>query len=98
GQLPRRSPGAMIIPRSVVALSVFFLAFPLGAAEVTTNGTGGGSWNDPTTWRGGAVPKGEDEVTIRKGDAVVFDRSDDGQALCAKLLSDPESALVCEAV
>ena len=56
----------MSIPRSVFALLPFVLALPLGAAEITTNGTGGGPWSDPATWRGKAVPKAEDEVTIRK--------------------------------
>lgn len=76
----------------VAALIPFFLALPLAAAEVTTNGTGGGTWSDATTWRRGAVPKSEDEVTIRKGDAVVFDRKD-GKAACAKLFIDPRGSL-----
>src|SRR5262245_52791577 len=58
------------------------------AGEITTNGTGGGAWSEPATWRGGAVPKPDDEVTIRKGDAVVFDRNDDGKITCAKLFID----------
>jgi hypothetical protein len=51
------------------------------AAEVVTNGTGGGLWTDKATWKGGTVPGREDEVTIRKGDAVVFDRDDGGPPL-----------------
>jgi hypothetical protein len=79
--------------RIAIALA---LALPCGgarAAEVTTNGTGGGLWSEGATWRGGAVPRGEDEVTIRKGDAVVFDRNDDGKTTCAKLFIDPQGAL-----
>jgi Right handed beta helix region len=63
------------------------------AGEITTNGTGGGNWNEPATWRGGAVPKPDEEVTIRKGDAVLFDRNDDGKITCAKLFIDPKGAL-----
>ncbi len=63
------------------------------AAEATTNGTGGGPWSEAATWRGGAVPKADDEVTIRKGDVVVFDRNDDGKTTCAKLFIDPQGAL-----
>jgi hypothetical protein len=48
------------------------------AGEIATNGTGGGVWGDKATWKGGKVPGPEDEVTIRKGDAVVFDRDDGG--------------------
>lgn len=69
------------------------LASSAGAAEVTSNGTGGGAWSAPATWRGGVVPKGEDEVTVRKGDTVVFDKNDDGKTTCAKLFIDPQGAL-----
>lgn len=63
------------------------------AAEVTSNGAGGGAWNEPGTWRGNVVPRPEDEVTIRKGDIVVFDRNDDGKTTCHKLYIDPQGAL-----
>jgi hypothetical protein len=54
------------------------------AAEIATNGTGGGAWSDKATWKGGVVPGPDDEVTIRKGDAVVFDRDDGGAPLAAR--------------
>ncbi len=63
------------------------------AVEITTNGTGGGPWSEAATWRGGVVPKADDEATIRKDDAVVFDRNDDGKVTCAKLNIDPRGAL-----
>jgi hypothetical protein len=47
------------------------------AAEVTSNGTGGGAWSDPTTWRGKTVPGPEDDAVVARGDLVVFDRNDD---------------------
>jgi hypothetical protein len=62
------------------------------AAEITTNGAGGGSWSDPTTWRGKVLPGADDDVVIRKGDLVVFDRNDDGKVTCQKLLIDPKGA------
>lgn len=73
----------------------FFLAFAdrAGAAEVSSNGAGGGAWSEPATWRGNAVPKSEDEVTVRKGDVVVFDRDDTGKVTCAKLFIDPQGGL-----
>ncbi len=64
------------------------------AKEITTNGTGGGPWSDPATWRGQAVPAAADDVVIQKGDAVVFDRNDDGKVTCQKLFLDPKGALV----
>src|SRR5581483_11839686 len=63
------------------------------SAEATSNGTGGGNWSDPATWRGNKVPAPADEVTIRKNDTVVFDRNDDGKTTCAKLFIDPQGAL-----
>lgn len=74
-------------------MGICFWPVPATAAEITTNGLGGGAWSEAATWRGGAVPKAEDEVTIRKGDAVVFDRNDDGKTTCAKLFIDPKGAL-----
>ncbi len=77
----------------MIAFALALICGAAPAAEVTTNGTGGGPWTDPATWRGKAVPKPEDEVTIRKGDDVVFDRNDDGKTTCAKLFIDPQGAL-----
>jgi parallel beta-helix repeat protein len=64
-----------------------------GSAEITTNGAGGGRWGDPATWRGNAVPGPGDDVVIRRGDVVVFDRNDDGKVSCRKLHIDPKGAL-----
>jgi hypothetical protein len=47
------------------------------AAEVYSNGAGGGAWSDPGTWRGKAVPGADDDVVIARNDVVVFDRDDD---------------------
>jgi hypothetical protein len=63
-----------------VGLALSLLTFPrLGfTAEITSNGTGGGRWDDASTWRGKFVPTEKDEVVIAKDDHVVFDRNDDG--------------------
>ncbi len=79
--------------RTAIAIVLTLVAGGVRAAEVTTNGTGGGPWSEAATWRGGAVPGAGDEVTIRKGDAVVFDRNDDGKTTCAKLFIDPQGVL-----
>jgi hypothetical protein len=63
------------------------------AAEVASNGAGGGDWSDPATWRNKALPGSADDVVIAKGDAVVFDRNDDEKITCNKLYLDPNSVL-----
>lgn len=82
-------------PRSLltcVSAAAFFSGLAR-AADISSNGTGGGAWSAPATWRGGAVPRSGDEVTVRKGDAVVFDRNDDAGTTCARLFIDPQGAL-----
>jgi hypothetical protein len=63
------------------------------AAEVVSNGAGGGAWTDPATWTGKKVPGADDDVVIRKNDVVVFDRAGDGKATCRKLQIDPRGGL-----
>jgi len=63
-------------------------------AEIASNRSGGGSWTDPATWRGGKVPGPGDDAVIQKNDIVVFDRDDDGKVTCQKLLIDPKGALL----
>ena len=63
------------------------------AAEISTNGLGGGPWNDPTTWSGKIVPGPADDVVIRKFDIVVFNRDDSTKASCRKLQIDPRGGL-----
>jgi parallel beta-helix repeat protein len=58
------------------------LCFPAAeAAEISSNGLGGGPWNDPATWRGKTVPGPDDDVVIAKGDVVIFSSNDDKVAL-----------------
>jgi hypothetical protein len=61
---------------------VLTLSLPAArAAEISSNGLGGGPWNDPATWRGKAVPGPDDDVVITKGDVVLFSGNDDKVAL-----------------
>jgi hypothetical protein len=80
--------------RTLLMLAGLLVAVSSGrAGEVTTNGLGGGPWSDPATWKGNAVPKADDDVVVRKGDVVVFDRDDSGKVTCQKLLLDPKGGL-----
>jgi hypothetical protein len=80
-------------PRVLLLLGIVWLAGPARAAEISTNGVGGGPWSDPATWRGKMVPGPGDDVVIRKYDVVSFDRPDDGKASCRKLQIDPRGGL-----
>ena len=66
---------------------------PTSAAEIASNGLGGGPWSDPATWRGKVAPGPGDDVVIQKSDIIVFDRADDGKPSCKKLLIDPKGGL-----
>lgn len=63
------------------------------AAEVHSNGTGGGLWSDAATWRKKAVPAPDDSVVISAGDTVEFDRDDSDKQTCKELYIDPSGAL-----
>jgi hypothetical protein len=62
------------------------------AAEITTNGLGGGRWSEGDTWRGGKVPGPEDVAVIAARDAVLFDRDDAEAVTCKQLVLDPGSS------
>jgi hypothetical protein len=63
------------------------------AAEIYSNATGGGTWSDPATWRGGAVPGPDDDVVIARDDTVTFDRNDEERVTCRLLSLDPRGEL-----
>lgn len=63
------------------------------AAEIHSNGQGGGRWSEPTTWHGSEVPGPEDTVVIAMRDRVTFDRDDSKRISCRALHLDPESVL-----
>lgn len=75
-----------------VALLVLFPP-TLRADEVHSNGTGGGAWSDPESWRKKKVPGPDDEAIISRGDVLVFDRNDDGKVTCKQLSIDPRGGL-----
>jgi hypothetical protein len=77
----------------ITAISLGASSFA-SAAEISTNGIGGGPWSDPATWRGKAVPSPKDDVVIQKHDIVSFDRNDDGKVSCRKLQIDPKGVFV----
>jgi parallel beta-helix repeat protein len=84
----------------LIAAAVLILAWSAGTPpsaqdrpEVITNGVGGGDWSDPAAWRGKKVPGPADDVVIRKGDVVVFDRDDSDKVTCNKLQLDPRGAM-----
>lgn len=80
---------------SLIACVVWLVAAAFGrAAEIHTNGIGGGIWSEPATWHGKTVPAAGDTVVIASGDVASFDRNDEGQTTCAELFIDPHGALV----
>src|SRR5205823_6589749 len=99
GELPGGRRQAMTTPLRLFAAALVLAgaARPSAAAEVTSNGTGGGAWSDPATWRGNAVPGSGDDAVIARDDAVVFDRNDDGKVTCRQLLLDPAGKLTFKA-
>jgi hypothetical protein len=44
----------------------------VGGSGITSNGTGGGLWNAPSTWAGGVVPTGSETITIAATDSIVY--------------------------
>jgi hypothetical protein len=75
-----------------IALALFLVVGHASAAEITSNGKGGGDWSSPSTWLGKKVPEADDDAVIQKGDIVQFDRNDDGKVTCRKLFIDPRGA------
>lgn len=73
----------------VTLLTLHTTAF---AAEITSNGSGGGDWSNPGTWLGKTPPGPDDDAVIQKGDVVDFERDDSGKITCQKLFIDPRGA------
>ena len=90
----RIGEGSGKIKRFGLALwTLLVLAGLSPAAEIASNGLGGGPWTDPATWRGQTVPTAGDDVVILKNDVVVFDKADDDKVACRKLQIDPKGGL-----
>ena len=78
------------LPFKYGALLLLLAAGQLDAAEISTNGSGGGPFSDPASWHGKKVPGPGDDVIIQKYDVLAFDRNDDGKISFRKLLIDPK--------
>lgn len=61
--------------------------------EYHSNGTGGGLWENPETWRDSIVPGSADIAVIAAGDTVLFDGNNTNEAACRKIVVDPEGTL-----
>ncbi|MBL4578158.1 MAG: hypothetical protein JKX74_06760, partial [Flavobacteriales bacterium] len=75
--------GTGLCPADTVYLTVTI------GGTITSNGTGGGNWDDPLTWSGG-VPSSADSVVILSGDAVVVNA--DSSCLAVKIGGDASGA------
>jgi len=73
---------ALIVPPSV------------SAKEIYTNGSGGGDWDESSTWRGGVVPTSEDDAVVSQLDHVHFARNDIDAVTCKNLYIDPKASLI----
>lgn len=79
--------------RAAVCFLLLMIVSAAQAAEVLSNGIGGGPWSDPATWRGKKVPQPDDDVIIQRNDIIFADRKDDAKASCSKLQIDPKGGL-----
>jgi len=87
--------GAVRASRTFVWFVWFVVASSVAAAaaEMHSNGAGGGKWSDPGTWRGRAVPGSNNTVVVAGDDAVVVDLVDTNRVSCRELLIDPRGML-----
>jgi PKD repeat protein len=61
-------------------LILCLLTFSSYAAQIRSNGAGGGNWNNTGTWASGTIPGAGDQVVIEAGDSVyVTDTRTTGQ-------------------
>jgi hypothetical protein len=80
--------------RSCLAAALFLTLGPaLLAADIHSNGRGGGPWSEAGTWRGNAVPTADDIVTIAGEDTVIVDLKDEQKTSCKELYIDPRGVL-----
>src|SRR5205085_10227354 len=97
-ELLARKPSRMT-PRRVFFATALAATLVVGAtfaraAEVHTNGTGGGLWSNPATWRTKAPPGPDDSAVISAGDSVTFDGGEDrAKTSCKDLYIDAGGAL-----
>ena len=77
----------------IVAVAAGWLWPAARAADVHSNGAGGGAWSDPGTWRTRTVPGSNDVVTVAGDDHVVVDLTDEKRIACKELNVDPRGML-----
>jgi len=77
----------------LVMLFVVMTTSLASAAEMHSNGLGGGDWSDPLSWREKKVPAAEDDAVISRGDVITFDRNDEGKTTCKQVFIDPKGTL-----
>jgi hypothetical protein len=84
-----------LVGRRAAILSVMagaiglFITGACTAAEIHSNGLGGGDWSDPLSWREKTVPTPEDDAVVSRGDVIAFDRNDEGKVSCKQIFVDP---------
>lgn len=83
---------------SVVTVLAVLFASPAIAADIHSNGTGGGKWSDASTWKGGKLPTAEDTAVIAMRDTVTFESNHAETVTCASLFLDPEAVLILKPV
>lgn len=84
---------AFALHAGLLGLCLTAFAASVDAAEIHSNGLGGGDWSDPLSWREKKVPTAEDDAVISRGDVLVFDRDDDGKTTCNQIFIDPNGSL-----
>jgi hypothetical protein len=52
-------------------LTLFFVA----SAQRATNGNGGGLWSSASTWLGGLIPTGSENIIIMASDSIIYDQA-----------------------
>lgn len=88
-----RLPGRRTGHRIAAAVLLALLATVAPAADVHSNGRGGGAWSDPASWSGRRLPEPEDAAVIARGDTILFDRDDSDRITVAQIAIDPKGTL-----
>ena len=65
------STNLTIMKKSLLVLWFAFAGI-ISVAQVVSNGTGGGNWNDGATWTGGIIPTAATDVIISANDVVTI--------------------------